>query len=227
MEWRVVDNKLILLNGFDIVVVPAFVIWKAQFEGLKEYDGFQFSMPSNDLPNLNFDNAYFQSSLRARIYVPSLKNKEKKAVLTIIATDSNFNEYDINTLPSDQLVNDSKWYLFDDTEVASLKLLLDDTVPGPVSFKELARFYTIESYLIDIVEDDARCILVPRISCPTPNMEVSLYPYQETGVNWLSAVVAEGAGGILADEMGLGKTFQIIALLLSEKEFGTSLVAFR
>lgn len=224
MEWKIVDSRLILLDGLEVTVVPSFVIWKAQFKGLTEYEGLHFSKPSDDLPNISFDNASFQSSLRACIFVPSLNNKEKKAFLSIIATDPSFNEYEIDTLPDDQIVYDSKWLLFEHTEVLSLKTFLEDTIPGPVSFKELARLYSIDSYLIEIIENDDRCVLVPQISVPTQNMTVTLYPYQETGVNWLSSVVAEGAGGILADEMGLGKTFQIIALLLSEKDFGTSLV---
>jgi SNF2 family DNA or RNA helicase len=40
----------------------------------------------------------------------------------------------------------------------------------------------------------------------------SLYPYQESGVNWLSFCVENAVGTILADDMGLGKTAQVIAL---------------
>jgi SNF2 family DNA or RNA helicase len=39
-----------------------------------------------------------------------------------------------------------------------------------------------------------------------------LYPYQESGVNWLSFCAENAVGTILADDMGLGKTAQVIAL---------------
>jgi DNA excision repair protein ERCC-6 len=40
-----------------------------------------------------------------------------------------------------------------------------------------------------------------------------LYPYQQTGVQWLWELHGNGCGGIVGDEMGLGKTIQLIAFL--------------
>ncbi|MCH9614916.1 MAG: hypothetical protein SP1CHLAM54_01320 [Chlamydiia bacterium] len=40
-----------------------------------------------------------------------------------------------------------------------------------------------------------------------------LYPYQQHGLNWLSAIYHAQRSGILADEMGLGKTVQVLAFL--------------
>lgn len=48
--------------------------------------------------------------------------------------------------------------------------------------------------------------------------------YQVYGFKWLSTLKDYGFGGILADEMGLGKTLQMIALMKSCKDEGTSLV---
>lgn len=47
-------------------------------------------------------------------------------------------------------------------------------------------------------------------------LNVTLFPYQARGVQWMQATIARTGGLILADEMGLGKTLQIIALLLLE-----------
>ena len=55
-----------------------------------------------------------------------------------------------------------------------------------------------------------------RILMPE-GLVATLYPYQETGFDWLSRVSEEGIGCILGDEMGLGKTLQVIALLVREK----------
>lgn len=51
-----------------------------------------------------------------------------------------------------------------------------------------------------------------------------LKAYQKTGYRWLRTLDHWGFGGILADDMGLGKTIQVIALLLSAAEEGTSLI---
>lgn len=51
-----------------------------------------------------------------------------------------------------------------------------------------------------------------------------LREYQKTGYRWLRTLDHWGFGGILADDMGLGKTIQVIALLLSAKEEGMSLI---
>ncbi|KAI1337822.1 SNF2 family N-terminal domain-containing protein [Xylariaceae sp. FL0016] len=41
----------------------------------------------------------------------------------------------------------------------------------------------------------------------------ALFDYQKTGVQWLSELYFQKAGGIVGDEMGLGKTIQIIAFI--------------
>lgn len=55
---------------------------------------------------------------------------------------------------------------------------------------------------------------------PPVSLQAQLRPYQQRGLNWLSALRALGLNGILADDMGLGKTLQTLALLLSEKAAG-------
>jgi SNF2 family DNA or RNA helicase len=53
-----------------------------------------------------------------------------------------------------------------------------------------------------------------------PGLKADLYPYQKSGVHWLTGIAGESLGGILGDEMGLGKTLQIITLFLSEVQEG-------
>jgi superfamily II DNA or RNA helicase len=48
---------------------------------------------------------------------------------------------------------------------------------------------------------------------PPPDLQATLRPYQQVGLNWLSFLRSVGLGGILADDMGLGKTIQAIAAL--------------
>ena len=46
-------------------------------------------------------------------------------------------------------------------------------------------------------------------------LDVTLRPYQETGIKWLQTLDHYGFGGILADDMGLGKTLQTIGYAAS------------
>ena len=66
---------------------------------------------------------------------------------------------------------------------------------------------------------------------PVKGLTVSLRPYQQEGVNWLSLLSGLGLGACLADDMGLGKTIQILSLLqqvqntkLSEKSTPSLLI---
>ncbi len=56
--------------------------------------------------------------------------------------------------------------------------------------------------------------LIMSLETDIPNLNASLYHYQEQGVAWMSNALESIGGVILADEMGLGKTIQIIATLL-------------
>lgn len=59
-------------------------------------------------------------------------------------------------------------------------------------------------------------------STPVNDLQATLRPYQQTGLNWLRFLTRLGLGACLADDMGLGKTIQVLALLLSEKQEGPS-----
>lgn len=54
--------------------------------------------------------------------------------------------------------------------------------------------------------------------CETKGLQAILFPYQKSGLNWLSFMAENGCGCILGDEMGLGKTLQVIATLGHMKE---------
>ena len=56
---------------------------------------------------------------------------------------------------------------------------------------------------------------------PSPQLQCTLRPYQQAGVDWFHFLQQHSLGGILADDMGLGKTVQTISHLLLEKEAGS------
>ncbi len=61
-------------------------------------------------------------------------------------------------------------------------------------------------------------------SMPIPDgVQATLRPYQHAGLDWLSWLADNRAGGILADDMGLGKTLQVLTWIQADHE-GTTLV---
>jgi superfamily II DNA or RNA helicase len=58
-----------------------------------------------------------------------------------------------------------------------------------------------------------------RVTAP-PELQATLRPYQQIGLDWLQHLRANDLGGVLADDMGLGKTLQTIAHLATEKASG-------
>ncbi|RME23596.1 MAG: DEAD/DEAH box helicase, partial [Deltaproteobacteria bacterium] len=53
---------------------------------------------------------------------------------------------------------------------------------------------------------------IPQAELPA-DLDATLRPYQQQGVNWLRFIQRAGLGGILADDMGLGKTLQALCVL--------------
>ncbi|MGB3302559.1 MAG: DEAD/DEAH box helicase [Gordonia sp. (in: high G+C Gram-positive bacteria)] len=86
---------------------------------------------------------------------------------------------------------------------------LDESLPVPVGAVSGL------SWLDDIA---TRGVFVPpELTAPT-TLKAQLRPYQQRGLEWLSALGEIGAGGVLADDMGLGKTVQVIALITANRE---------
>ena len=56
----------------------------------------------------------------------------------------------------------------------------------------------------------------------TGDFRGTLRPYQKTGRNWLWFLSQLGLGACLADDMGLGKTVQVLSLLSTLKESGST-----
>jgi len=50
------------------------------------------------------------------------------------------------------------------------------------------------------------------------DLNATLRPYQQDGLNWLNFLDDFNFGGCLADDMGLGKTIQVLAFILTQRE---------
>ena len=105
------------------------------------------------------------------------------------------------------------------------KLLLDRSI-NPTDFNysqymDIARSmrergHSIEKDNISINVEELRN--KEELICVPNGLQADLFPYQKSGLNWLSFMVDSGCGSILGDEMGLGKTLQVIATIGHMKE---------
>lgn len=94
----------------------------------------------------------------------------------------------------------------------------DFAKPDPSSVKNLGEWTDVVPQkglkeLLTQIRDPKNRPKVP----PNEDLQATLRPYQETGVDWLCLMRKLGLGACLADDMGLGKTIQVIAAFLHEK----------
>lgn len=127
------------------------------------------------------------------------------------------------SLQSDQVLVGQEWFPISTElleEVASVLRLAGIAAPGELSLKQYLALRQQNSRFVVVTEAPATTSPVSVASSPIVRLPegliATLYPYQQTGVEWLGRIADEGLGCILGDEMGLGKTLQVIALLLRE-----------
>ena len=109
------------------------------------------------------------------------------------------------------------WYPVDPLSRKAVEAVLSGLGPGSeittLSYFDLYKSGDRGFELIDQL-DDAEVARLRGGSESRPQLRADLYPYQVTGLEWLSARAQAGLGGILADEMGLGKTLQLLGLIV-------------
>jgi len=89
---------------------------------------------------------------------------------------------------------------------AAIDQLYDEDMLAPEVRQELALYKERFSSF-----DSIRPVPVP------PELQATLRPYQQQGLNWLNFLDDFSFGGCLADDMGLGKSLQVIAFILSQR----------
>ncbi|KAB0649681.1 SNF2-related protein [Burkholderia diffusa] len=216
----VVENCQILLRkaSGERVVPPAIDIFRAVFGRLRVCADEAVRSPLDDISSLTFSRAPAQPAVR-------LSGSDGRNLRLTFghATDTGFVRVHGE---SDQLVHDGRWYpiradlvqsAFDWLEIAGVKPDGLITVGELVALR--AQKETPFAVFDEVVFDAAKSVIdEPR--APIAGFSGALYPYQLSGVAFLSLVAEQGVGCILGDEMGLGKTAQVIALLQIEKNAG-------
>ncbi|WP_406828409.1 SNF2-related protein [Microbulbifer sp. ARAS458-1] len=131
------------------------------------------------------------------------------------------------------IIADGDWISVDTTPLQSIRGLLLDLLkekklgkPVRLPAFQAAQFSDIEDLnhrhapvtqkLMEDLQDFSGLQAVPI----PKQLNATLRPYQQDGLNWLGFLQRYRFGGILADDMGLGKTLQTLALIQHMKETG-------
>lgn len=182
--------------------------------------------PQDDLPEFSFSKIGLKLSLELRA------EEDGTSILTPRLTRLG-RAYDNVCLPvpvPSHVIIDKRWFPIIEGVDEANKCLEDAGISafGEISLSQYCRLVSL---------NDAGCtpkmeikglehaLICPEAS-PSSMLDATLYPYQRTGLSWLTFMSQRTRGCILGDEMGLGKTLQVIALLLARHEagYGTSLV---
>lgn len=197
------------------VIIPSGLsIWESEFEGNSEAEGIPVSRPSEDLPQIQF------SRFPIEMAIVVSGTTANGLQVRLVGTDGTVSK-DLPPNDPDQILIANVWYPVDrDLCCATFRALSEAGISPPckINIGQLIWIRSTELPPITVrdmtVDTDAGSVSLPSVD--VFGLMAELYPYQETGVAFLSSVANESLGCILADEMGLGKTLQVIALLLLE-----------
>lgn len=220
-HWVFVQDtgRIALRMPQGIVEPGAMTIWEAEFDGRTEFDGLAVGRPSNDLPEIGF--------ARAAAEVVLVAAGSMVEGLRLYAALMSARKIELPVPAPSQIVVDGRWTLIDQDALHETEVLLTErgiSIGGRINIGQLVWLRAADSFPLDFVDlstdIDASRVSLPKVQGLLLSAGTVLYPYQESGVAFLSAVASESLGCVLADEMGLGKTLQIIALLSLERSAG-------
>lgn len=180
------------------------------------------SRPDRDIPEIRFSRFPANLAIRISGRIPRSLRFEHGVQL-----QGHFYPADWDR---DQLIIEDRWYPLDEAEIADAVGWL-----AKMGLSGDARL-TLGQLIALRLDRQPPCVLIDDAeafdSAEPPDDQVNqvslleglqakLYPYQESGVRFLSSVADQGVGCILGDEMGLGKTLQVIGLLVYLRRTGS------
>jgi SNF2 family DNA or RNA helicase len=175
--------------------------------------------PSEALPHIRF--ARYPAEVIIELTAPA-PDLSRPASCRIRLSGAHLADVQVS-LDVDQILINHEWFPLSTDLLQELVGLLKAAgieACGDLSLKQYLALMQQNSRFVTVSDTPAAVISVPRRYVPAPQLpvglEATLYPYQQTGVDWLNRIADEGLGCILGDEMGLGKTIQVIGLLLRE-----------
>ena len=222
MGWVVLDERIVYENGNENFFPTAEDIFYAAMGGEKPIN---YKIPDDALPLKSALPELQFSKLPAKVYA-EYELKDKKIQLSVYAEKSGKKKKltILDKIAPDYIIIDNKWsflsgdyFLFREyLEKSAITDLTNITFVQYVTSLNIQKNYpllkinnNIKDSLSELFSD------IPEGSFS--NLNATLYPYQQTGFNWLRYITKDGGGCILGDEMGLGKTIQVIALMAQRK----------
>ena len=215
-KWEIKNGLLSLQDGTYEYFPSANCLF--QQRGLSSFD---FNNNRYDSPESALGLRISKIGINVSLAFRFIENKifiqleaSKKGEIFLVSTfDNRFADYII--------IGSSLHYLSGDFEVINRVIannfnLLELSFANYLKLKRLLVEENIN--FIDEVESTIATIKEDETPLSSSGLNANLYPYQESGCNWLTFMVKNNCGCILGDEMGLGKTLQIIALFGKYKE---------
>jgi SNF2 family DNA or RNA helicase len=222
-DWHIDQSGLALRLPSGTVIRPtATEVTGAEYKDRLTIRGETvLRRPSEALPDIRF--ARYPPEVVIEV-VPPAPDLSRAASCRVRLTSGSRSLDAHVSLDNDQILAGQEWFpLSVDLlgEAADVLRAAGISVPGKLRLKQYLLLRQQESRVVVVTEPSASAPSVSSgfVAAPqTPHaLAGTLYPYQQTGYEWLSRIADEGLGCILGDEMGLGKTVQVIALLLREK----------
>jgi SNF2 family DNA or RNA helicase len=216
-SWIVEGSRIFLKKASgELVLPPALDIFRAVFGRLRVCAGQPVRSPVEDIAGL----AFSREPAQPAVFLSGTNGRNLRLSFGL-ATDTGFVEADGN---ADQLVHGGRWYPIKADLVREARSWLTAAnvrTEGHITIGELVTLRAQKEKpfaVFDEVVFNASTLASEQTLIP--GFSGTLYPYQSSGVAFLSVVAEQGVGCILGDEMGLGKTAQIIAVLQIEKNAG-------
>lgn len=224
-EWKEENSLLTLyIDGTQYNLTGKEIL---DLEGGKkiEIGGNEIPKVSSQLPKINFGNAMFFSTVRAKINIPQTKN-DLMPWCQFEVVDPSFESHDSSFLVSDYIIVDNEFLLINEEQAKELMTYFKVYASGPIGYKQIAfiqKTLSDNEYITFDISDE-HCNVHKRDEHSLSNVRASLYPYQLDGVEWMDMILDDDVGFVLADEMGLGKTVQIITVIDEQRSKGPSLL---
>jgi len=220
-KWVIEGGRLGLKIEGAVAEASASDIVRIEFKGQNVFKNIAVvEKPSDHLKGLKINR--FPAKLCLMLIMPG--SRTHKPQLKVLIFSGKWSSH-LESLPeSDQLITGNQWFSLVGDEIINIRELLQSCsieAFGSISLRQALNLIISKSEYLVISEsdnteedNDVRSTFSKIEETLTRSgFTANLYPYQQTGVSWLSSLANEGLGCILADEMGLGKTVQIIALL--------------
>ncbi len=220
-DWHIESGRIMLRLPSGKVVSPtAIEITRVEFKGHLNVRGEDIPrIPSEALPGIEFHR--FPADVAIEVSPPS-DALTGHASCCLRLFNGNQPLQTLESLDIDQVLVGHDWYPLPPDSLEAIRELLKSlhiSRPGVLTLRQYLDVRTLNSSLVKVVASHVEAEdSPPAAQCLPEGLIADLYPYQETGFQWLIRIADEGLGCILADQMGLGKTLQVIALFLREAE---------